>query len=41
MPVAKFLVPGWGYKVDYGIGLARKPMLPGGRYDNPTYAIVD
>jgi len=37
-PKAQFLVPDWGDKIDYGIGLSyRPPRLHrlAGRYDNP------
>jgi hypothetical protein len=36
-PVAEFLDPGWGDKVNSGIGLSYRPAKPGslaGRYDN-------
>jgi hypothetical protein len=37
-PVAKFIVPDWGDKVDSGIGLSYRPARIHrltGRYDNP------
>jgi hypothetical protein len=40
---AQFIVPDWGDKVDYGIGMSYRPVRLNrlaGRYDNP-YAIVD
>jgi hypothetical protein len=34
---AQFLVPDWGDKVDYGLGLSYRPAsLLAGRYDNPV-----
>jgi hypothetical protein len=38
-PVAKFIVPDCGDRVDSGVGLLYRPDRPAGRYDNTVLCI--